>query len=65
MMYQLPPVPSSDEWVPWFAWFPIITQDRALVWLETVMRRWNPDGGPTVGDFSGHSFPMGEWEYKS
>lgn len=63
MKFQLSPLPSPFEWSPWFAWYPVATLDRQFVWLETVHRKWDDEGGTCIGDFSGHAFKTGAWEY--
>jgi hypothetical protein len=53
---------KDGEWHKWFAWHPAFT-DTAIVWLEPVERRWNPELNGS-GDFSGHTYATGGWEYR-
>ena len=32
---------SYTQWQPWFAWYPVLTKQGVLVWLEIVYRRWD------------------------
>ena len=57
-------ISNPTDWSRWFAWHPVITLDRQWVWLEQVDRKWNPDAGQSMGDLSGHSWNVGEWEYR-
>jgi len=34
-----------EVWKPWFAWYPIVTYDGHLVWLENVVRFPMDDDG--------------------
>jgi hypothetical protein len=53
----------SADWQLWFAWHPVTTLSGRRVWWTHVRRRWNPDAGSCVGDFSGYTHPAGAWEY--
>lgn len=42
MKIQLKPRKNLEEWHPWFAWYPVVTENRLWVWLYTVERRQVP-----------------------
>ena len=39
MKIQLKPRKNIEDWHPWFAWRPVLTENRLWVWLQTVERR--------------------------
>ena len=39
MKIQLKPRKNLERWHPWFAWRPVVTEDRLWVWLQTIERR--------------------------
>ena len=36
------------RWHPWFAWYPVKTDDREVVWLEWVLRRYERFGAYVI-----------------
>jgi hypothetical protein len=56
----------NREWLrresgPWFAWYPVWTEDKKIVWLEKVeLRRWVSFGHPSSG-ISYYRIPREEW----
>lgn len=30
----------ETDWEPWFAWHPVSTIDKKVVWLKDLQRRW-------------------------
>jgi hypothetical protein len=41
-----------NEWRKWFAWYPVRTEDRVWVWLETVERKMYEAKIPNVSPSS-------------
>lgn len=60
MIFQLK---DTNEWQEFFAIFPIITIDNKLVFLQKVLRKWNPDKNG-FADSSGYGGYDGGWDYK-
>lgn len=42
---------DSRDWHPYFAWFPVWTDEGDCAWLETVERKW--EVRPVVDYFAG------------
>lgn len=39
MEFQVKPKISHFEWKPWFAWYPVRTEQNKIVWLQRVEKR--------------------------
>jgi hypothetical protein len=63
MKFKLPP--PKDTWQPWFAWYPVKTQDGYRVWLETVFRKWNYEKNFRIIDPYDPGDYDGGWDYWS
>ena len=51
------------EWDKCFIIFPVVTIDNKLVFLQKVMRKWNPEKNG-FADSSGYCGYDGGWDYK-
>lgn len=55
---------KNGEWHHWFAWHPVETESGQIVWLETILRRWDASQNFRVIEACDPGEFDGGWSYK-
>ena len=63
MRFDLSPK-KNGGWRKWYAWYPVETRDKQLVWLETVYRKWDANTNLVLIDQCDPGYYHGSWIYE-
>jgi len=54
---------DKAEWHSWFAWYPVVTICKHVVWLDRVERKWTEKAGAISG-YDGYCWIADAWTYR-